>query len=86
MKVADFIFRSLHNRNCLTLSILTPFRSPCTPSVNCAHLFVNCENTSNDCTNFSDDCAHDYDDCVNTLVDTLDVSSLDLCIPNPALL
>jgi hypothetical protein len=50
--VVNFIFWLLHIRNHRTLSVITPFRLPCTPLINCAHLFVDCENTFDDCTNF----------------------------------
>jgi hypothetical protein len=69
---------------------------PCTPSINYAHLFANYKNTSNDYTNFSGDYAHNSDDCVNIpndqanidvdSADTPDISFVDFCIPNFALL
>jgi len=96
VNVADFIFWLLHIRNLLTLSLLTPLCLPCTPFVDCAHLSTDCDNTYGDYTNFFVDCAHNSDDCANTLndwvntaidsTDTLDISSLHLCIPNCALL
>jgi hypothetical protein len=99
MNIIDFIFWLLHIRNCLTLSVLStliPLHSPCTTSIGYAHLSPNCENTYGDCIDFSDDYAHNSDDCVNTLndqmntttnlVDTLDISSIDFCIPNSTLL
>jgi hypothetical protein len=85
----DFIFWLLHIHNLPTLFVLIPLCSPCTP-------FVDCENTFDDCVNLSIACAHNFDDYANTpndwvnttidLVDTFDISSLDLCIPNFALL
>jgi hypothetical protein len=96
MNVTYFIFRLLHICNLLTLFVLTPLCLPCTPFVNCVHLFADYENTSGDYTNFSVDCAHNFDDYANvpndwanTTVDsanTFDISSLDLSIPNPTLL
>jgi hypothetical protein len=88
INIVDFISQLLHIINIPSLAILTPFCSPCTPSVDYAHLFVGHDNTCVDCTNFSVDYANKSDDCVNTLddwanivvdsVDTLDKSSLDL--------
>ncbi len=89
MNIIDFIFRLLHIRNLPTLSVLIPFRSPYTPSIDYAHLFADYENTSNDCANLFVDCANTPNDWANTaidLVDMFDILSLDLCIPNLALL
>jgi hypothetical protein len=96
MNVANFIFRLLHIRNLLTLFILTPFCSPYTPFTDYAHLSIECENTSGNYIDFSPDYAHSFNDCANTCDDRanivadstnmLDISSLDLCIPNHALL
>jgi hypothetical protein len=96
MNVVDFIFQLLHIRNLPTLFVLIPLRSSCTPSVDYAHLFGDYENTFNDYIDFSIDCAHNsndnaniIDDCANTTIDSVDtpnISSLDLCIPNLALL
>jgi hypothetical protein len=90
------MFWLLHIQNCLTFSVLIPLRSPCTPFANCAHLSVDCENTSNDYTDYFANYAHNINDYANTLddqantivdlTDTLDISSIDFCIPNPALL
>jgi len=96
MNVIDFIFQLFHIHNHPTLSILTPFCSSCTPFVDCAHLSINYGNTSGDYINFSTDCAHNSDDYANTfddwtnivvdLANTPNISSIDFCIPNPALL
>jgi hypothetical protein len=95
MNVAYFIFRLLHICNLPTLSIMTPLCSPCTPLVDYAYLFANYVNTSGDYTDFSTNCAHNSNDCANTLDDRVnvadsanmpDISSLDLNIPNLALL
>jgi hypothetical protein len=96
MNVANFIFRLLHIHNCPTLSVLIPLHLPCTPFVDYAHSFLDCENTFSDCINFSTDCAHNFDDCANTpndrmntttdLADRLDISFVNFCIPNLALL
>jgi len=96
MNVADFIFWLLHILNLLTLIVLTPPHSSCTPFVDCAHLFVDCinsfvdcDNTSTDYANKSDDSTNIPNDWVNTstnAMDTFNISSLDLCIPNPSLL
>jgi hypothetical protein len=63
---------------------------PCTPFVDCAHLFTNYGNIYGDYTNFFANYAHNSDDYVNTLDDSMniitnstnmfDISSLDLCI------
>jgi hypothetical protein len=87
MNVINFIFRFFHIRNLLTLCVPTPFHSPCTPSIDYAHLSTNCENTFGDCIDLS----HDYtlDDLVNTIVNSAnmpDISFLDLYIPNPTIL
>jgi hypothetical protein len=66
MNIAHFIFRLLHIRNLLTLFVLTPFCSPCTPFVDYAHLFAGCENTFGDYTDFSTNCAHISTNCENT--------------------
>jgi hypothetical protein len=65
-------------------------------SIECIDSSPNCDNTSTDCTNFFVDYANKSSDCANTpndwvnihvdSVDTLDKSSLDLCISNPSLL
>jgi hypothetical protein len=96
VNITDFIFWLLHICNLLTLFVLTPLHSPCTPSTNCAHLSADCENTSIDYAYFSTNYAHNFDFCANTLddqrntaidsADTPHISSLDLCIPNPILL
>jgi hypothetical protein len=96
MNNVNFIFRLLHIHNIFKIFVLIPLRSPCTPSVDCAHLFAYYENTFGDYIDFSIDCAHNSDDCVNSpddrtniVVDstnTHNISSLDLCIPNLALL
>ncbi len=75
---------------------MTSFQFLCTPFIDYAHLSPKYENTFGDCINLSADYAHNFDDCVNTpddrvnilinLADMLDISSLDLCIPNHALL
>ncbi len=67
-----------------------------TPSADYAHLSTNYDNTYSDCIDFFVDYVHNSNDCVNTpndwvniIVDstnTPDTSSLDLCIPNLALL
>jgi hypothetical protein len=96
MNVVDFAFQLLHIYNCPTLFVLIPLRSPCTPSIDNAHFFIDCENTFGDCTDFFVDCAHNFDDYANTLdnrtnnvVDSADmpnISSIDLCTPNPILI
>jgi hypothetical protein len=75
MNVADFIFRLLQINNLPTLSILTPLRLPYTPYADYAHL-------SHDYENIIGDCTDSYADSANML----DISSLDLYIPNPTLL
>jgi hypothetical protein len=75
---------------------LTPLCSPHTPFANYAHFSIDYENTSGDCIDFSANYAHNFDDIVNTpndqlnivadSADTLDISFVDFCIPNPALL
>jgi len=89
MNVANFIFQLLHIFKLLTLSVLTPLHLPYTP-------FVDYENTFCDYIDFFADCAHNYDnyantpnDWVNTVADSTDmpdISSLNLIIPNLALL
>ncbi len=76
MNIANFIFRLFHIPNLLTLAILTPPCLPCTPSYDCAHLFVdyvysfaNYDNKSTNCADFSADYAHKFYDWVNTLDD-----------------
>ncbi len=96
MNVVDFVFRLLHIYNLPTSSVLIPLCSPYTPFDDYAHLFVDYENTSGDWTNFSTNYAHNYDDYANTFddqmnnvvdsINTLDISFVDLCIPNLALL
>ncbi len=96
MNNANFIFWLLHIHNLFRIFVLTPLRSPCTPFVDCAHLFAYYKNTFGDYIDFSIDCAHNSDDCVNSpddrtniVVDstnTHNISSLGLCIPNLALL
>jgi hypothetical protein len=66
MNVVDFIFRLLHICNHPTLSILIPFRSSCTLSINCAHLSIDYENTYGDYIDFFVDYAHNSNDCANT--------------------
>jgi hypothetical protein len=89
MNVTNFIFQLLHICNHPTLCVLTPLRSPYTPS-------ADYENTSNDYTDFLVDCAHNSYDYANTpndqakiVVDSADmheISYVDFCIPNFALL
>ncbi len=96
MNVADLMFQLLHIHNLLTLFVLTPLHSPYTPFIDYAHLSTNYENTFGDCTYFSINCAHNFDDYANTPNDRMNItvnstdmpniSSLDLCIPNPTLL
>jgi hypothetical protein len=96
MNVVGLIFQLLHICNLPTLFILIPLRSPCTPFASYAHLFTNYENTFGDYIDFSIDYAHNFDDCANTpndwtniivdSTDMLDISSLNLYIPNLALL
>jgi len=76
MNTTNFIFRSLHIFNLLTLVVLIPLHSPCTPFVDCAHLSTNCvnsytnrDNTFVDYTNFFVDYANKSNDCANTLDD-----------------
>jgi hypothetical protein len=63
--VANFIFQLCHICNLLTLAILTPPCSLCTPSVDYAHLSTNCDNTSIDYIDFFVNCANNYNDCAN---------------------
>ncbi len=53
MNVINFIFQLLHIHNLLTLVVLTPPCSPCTPFVDCAHLSANYDNAYADCIDFS---------------------------------
>jgi hypothetical protein len=69
MNITNFLFQLFHICNLPTLVVLTPPRSPCTPSTDYAHLSVDCEDTSSDYINFSTDCANNFDDYVNTLDD-----------------
>jgi hypothetical protein len=72
MNVANFIFQLLHIPNRLTLFILTPLHSPCTPSIDCAHLFANYENTFGASTNFSADYAlNSYDYAILLLIQSI---------------
>ncbi len=94
MNVIDFIFWLLHIYNLLTLFLLTPLCLPCMPSTDCSQLSIDYDNTFGDYSNLFANCAHNYNDCENIpndwanidvdLVNTLDISSLNLCIPNPA--
>jgi hypothetical protein len=52
-----------------TLFVLIPFCSPCTPSVDYAHLSTDHENTSSDSTDLSVNYAHNFDDYENTFDD-----------------
>jgi hypothetical protein len=70
MNVTNFIFQLLHICNLPTLSILSPFRSPCTPFADCAHLFPIYENTTSY-----------YMDSSTDLADTLDISSINFLHP-----
>ncbi len=62
-----FHLQLLHIINLPLLNVLTPFRSSCTPSTNCAHSFVDYDHTSADYTNFSTNCVNKFDDYVKTL-------------------
>jgi hypothetical protein len=73
MNVTNFIFQLLHIHNLPTLSILTPFCLPYTPSIDCAHLSTEYENTSSHYTNLSPNCAHNSNDCVNILNDRTNI-------------
>jgi hypothetical protein len=89
MNIIDFIFWLLHICNRPTLSVLTPLRSPCTTSIDYAHLSIDYGNTSGDYTNFFVDCANIPNDRNNIVIDSIDtpnISSIDFCIPNPTLL
>jgi hypothetical protein len=89
MNVANFIFRLFHIHNLPTLSVLTPFCLPCTPFVDYAQLTIECENIFGDFIDFFADCANTHDDQANTIIDLADtpnISSLDIYIPNLALL
>jgi hypothetical protein len=96
MNITNLMFQLFHIHNLLTLFVLTPLHSPYTPSIDYAHLSIDYENTFGDYTNFSTNCAHNSDDYANTPNDRMNIvvnsanmpniSPLDLCIPNPALL
>jgi hypothetical protein len=73
MNVTNFIFQLLHIRNLLTLFILIPLCSPCTPFADCAHLFDDYENISSDYANFSTNYAHNFDGYAKTIVDSIDM-------------
>jgi len=60
--MVDFIFRLLHIRIRVILSVLTPLRF-----ANYAHLSIDCENTSGERTYFFANFAHNFDDCANIL-------------------
>jgi hypothetical protein len=66
MNVADFIFQLFHIRSLPTLSVLNPFRLPCTPYADYAHLYIDHGKTSNDYNDFSVDYAHLSTDRENT--------------------
>jgi hypothetical protein len=74
MNIVDFIVQLLHICNRPTLSILIPFHSPYTPSVDYAHLSTNYENTSGECTDFFVNYAHNSDDYVNTPNDQANIT------------
>jgi hypothetical protein len=81
MNTTNFIFQLLHIFNLLTLVVLIPLHSPCTPFVDCAHLstncvnsYTNCDNTFVDYINFFIDCANKSNDCANTLDDWANTS------------
>jgi hypothetical protein len=96
MNITNFIIRLIHILNRPTLFVLTPLCSPSTPFANYAHIFADCENTVGENTDFFVKCAHNSDDYVNTpngrtniainLADIPNMSSIDFCIPNLALL
>jgi len=96
MNVTNFIFQLLHICNHPTLNVSTPFHSPCTPSIDYAHLSTNYENIFGNYTNFSIDYAHNFDDCANTpddrenttadSVDMLNIPFVDFYISKPTLI
>jgi hypothetical protein len=96
MNVANFIFQLLHICNRPTLNVPTPLHSPCTPSIDYAHLSTNYENTFGNYTNFSIDYAHNFDDCANIpddrentttdSVDMLNIPFVDFYISKPTLI
>ncbi len=59
MNASNFIFQLVHIPNFPTLVVLTPPRSPYTPSVNYAHL-------STDYINFFTNYANKFNDYMNT--------------------
>jgi hypothetical protein len=69
MDVIDLIFQLLHIFNLPSLVILTPLRSPYTPSVDYVHFFVDYDNTSINYTDFLTNRGNTYVDYSNTLED-----------------
>jgi hypothetical protein len=96
MNIVNFILQLLHIRNLSTLSVLTAFCLPYTPSANYAHLTIDFKNTSAKLYRFFTKCAHNSKNCLNTLDDQTNIvtdstsipnkSSLDHYIPNFTLL
>jgi hypothetical protein len=72
MDITNIIFQFFRIFNLLSLAILTPPHSPCTPfvyyvdfSTNCVNSFVDYDSTSTNYTDFSTNCGNTYVDCVN---------------------
>jgi len=81
MNDINFIFQLLHIHNFPTLVVLTPPHSPCTPSIDYAHLsadyfnsFAKYDNTSIDCIDFSTNHANKFDDYVKVPNDRVNTS------------